>query len=81
MKFYMDKEQEKKFKMIIGEAIRIEREKNGFTQAILAEESGLHHNFIGLVERGERSLTVISLHKISLTLGIGMSDLLQQIKL
>lgn len=77
----MDKEQEKMFKIIIGEAIRIERQRNGFTQAILAEESGLHHNFIGLVERGEKSLTVISLHKISLALGIGMSDLLQQIKL
>lgn len=77
----MDKEQEKKFKLIIGEAIRIERIRNGFTQAILAEESGLHHNFIGLVERGEKSLTVISLHKICLALGIGMSDLLQQIKL
>ncbi|WP_458354482.1 helix-turn-helix domain-containing protein [Peribacillus frigoritolerans] len=77
----MDKEQEKKFKLIIGEAIRIERERNNFTQAILAEEAGLHHNFIGLVERGEKSLTVISLHKICLALGIGMSDLLQQIKL
>ncbi|WP_339200716.1 helix-turn-helix transcriptional regulator [Peribacillus sp. FSL P2-0133] len=77
----MDKEQEKKFKKIIGEAIRIERERNGFTQAILAEGAGLHHNFIGLVERGEKSLTVTSLHKICLALGLGMSDLLQQIKL
>lgn len=77
----MDKVQEKKFKIIIGEAIRIERERNGFTQAILAEESGLHHNFIGLVERGEKSLTVISLQKICLALGIGMSDFLQQIEL
>ncbi|UOE57312.1 helix-turn-helix domain-containing protein [Cytobacillus oceanisediminis] len=77
----MDKEQERRLKLIIGEAIRIERERNGFTQAILAEESGLHHNFIGLVERGEKTLTVISLHKICLALGIGMSDLLQQIKL
>ena len=77
----MDKEQEKKLKMMIGEAIRIERERNGFTQAILAEESGLHHNFIGLIERGNKTLTVISLQKICLALGIGMSDLLQQIKL
>lgn len=77
----MDKEQEKNLKLMIGEAIRIERERNGFTQAILAEESGLHHNFIGLVERGEKTLTVISLNKICLALGMGMSDLLQQIKL
>lgn len=77
----MDKEQERKFKLIIGEAIRIERIRNGFTQAILAEESGLHHNYIGLVERGEKALTVISLYKICSALGIGMSDLLQQIKL
>ncbi|AIF68418.1 hypothetical protein GZ22_18510 (plasmid) [Terribacillus saccharophilus] len=77
----MDKELDKRLKLMIGEAIRIERERNGFTQAILAEESGLHHNFIGLIERGEKTLTVISLHKICLALGIGMSDLLQQIKL
>ncbi len=77
----MDKEHENKFKLIIGEAIRIERERNGYTQAILAEESGLHHNYIGLVERGERSLTVMSLNKICLALGLGMSDFLQQIKL
>lgn len=81
MNISVDKAQEKKFKMIIGEAIRIERERNGYTQATLAEEAGLHHNFIGLIERGEKSLTIISLHKICLALGIGMGDFLQQIKL
>jgi len=77
----MSKEQEKKIKIMIGEAIRIERERNGFTQAILAEECGLHHNFIGLIERGEKTLTIISLYKICLALGIGTGDFLQQVKL
>ncbi|EKN69298.1 XRE family transcriptional regulator [Neobacillus bataviensis LMG 21833] len=77
----MDKEYEKRIKKIIGEAIRIERERNGFTQAELAEESSLHLNFIGQVERGEKAATIISLYKICLALGLSMGDFLQQIKL
>lgn len=72
---------EEHLKMIVGEAIRIERQRNGFTQAELAEESGLHHNYIGQIERGEKSMTIVSLHKICLALGLGMGDLLQQVKL
>ncbi|MGG0886391.1 MULTISPECIES: helix-turn-helix domain-containing protein [Brevibacillus] len=65
----------------VGEGIRRERDRNGLTQAQLAEEASLHPNFIGQIERGEKAATVTSLHKICTALGIGVGDFFDQIGL
>ncbi|PEO58305.1 helix-turn-helix domain-containing protein [Bacillus wiedmannii] len=72
---------EGKIKILIGEGIRKERERNGMTQAELAELSTLHHNYIGQIERGEKAITVIALQKICLAFGMSMGDLFQQLNL
>ena len=61
---------------IFGENVRFFRKKQKISQEELAFKSGLHKNFIGMVERAERTATIISLEKIALALGVRYDDLL-----
>ncbi len=61
---------------IFGENIRFYRKKLKISQEELAFRSGLHKNFIGMVERAERTATIISLEKIALALNVTFNDLL-----
>lgn len=58
----------------IGNTIKNERLRKGFSQAELAERAELHKNFIGMIERGQRSTTISSLRKICLALGISLTE-------
>lgn len=64
----------------LGQRIRAERTAKKMTQEELAERAGLHPTYIGQVERGEKSLTVVSLEKIVEGLEISFSDLFENIQ-
>lgn len=49
---------------VIGERLRIIRKDKGFTQEELAEKSDLPHTTIGLAERGDRNISLLTLQKI-----------------
>ncbi len=57
--------------------IRKERIKQGLTQELLAEKAGLHPNYIGLLERQQRNVSILSLEKIAKVLNISVIDLLK----
>lgn len=59
----------------VGERIRRLRKNKGLTQEQLAELSGLHTNYVGQVERGEKNLTVETLEKIVRGLGVTLEEL------
>lgn len=59
----------------VGERIRRLRKEKGLSQERLAERSGLHTNYIGQVERGEKNLTLETLEKIVLGLDISLEEL------
>lgn len=58
-----------------GAAVRDTRKSNGWSQEKLAERSGLDRTYIGSVERGERNISLINIEKISVALGVDMTDL------
>lgn len=58
----------------IGKRIRVLRRQAGLTQSELAEKSGLSDNFIGLIERGERQLTVPTVQKLAKVLDVKLSE-------
>lgn len=61
----------------LGEAIRgLRAELGGISQERLALDSGVHRNYIGGIERGERKPSVQTLATLALTLGIAPSQLL-----
>jgi transcriptional regulator with XRE-family HTH domain len=51
------------------------------TQEALAEKAGLHHTYIGQVERGEKNLTLTTLEKILGTLDVSFVALFENIDL
>ena len=48
-----------------------------YTQVELAENAGLDRNYIGMVERGERNPSYLSLQKIANGLGIPVNELIR----
>lgn len=66
----------KKIKLAVGERIRALRMKKGLSQEELGFESGLHRNYIGGIERGERNVAVVNLARLAKALGVRPRDLL-----
>lgn len=61
----------------LGMTIRAKREKQNLTQVELASKAGVDRNYIGMVERGERNPSYLSLQKIALGLGIPVFELIK----
>ena len=61
----------------LGQLIRSKRESQGLTQVELAEKSNVDRNYIGMLERGERNPSYLSLQKIAAGLGIHVNQLIE----
>lgn len=58
-----------------GERIRSIRKEQGLSQEELAFKAGLHRTYIGMIERGEKNVTLENIYKLALGLHIEISDL------
>ena len=58
----------------VGRRIRRQREALGLSLRALAKQCGLSTNAISLIERGENSPTVSSLHVLATALGVSITD-------
>jgi transcriptional regulator with XRE-family HTH domain len=61
-----------------GERVRKERLKQKLTQEKLAEIAGLHRTYIGMIERGEKNITLTNIEKIAKALDITIEDIFQE---
>ena len=64
---------------IIGERIRIYRNRLKLNQEELAEKAGLHNTYIGQLERGEKNATLESIEKVAKALDIPLEILFEKI--
>lgn len=60
----------------VGDRLRRLRERKGWSQEDLGFESGLHRNYIGGIERGERNVGIENIARLAKALGIRPRDLL-----
>jgi transcriptional regulator with XRE-family HTH domain len=62
-------------KSLFGKALRTLREERGYSQEELAERAGLHRNYVGGVERGERNVALENIVKLAAALSVRTKDL------
>ncbi len=65
----------KQFQIFIGRKIRVEREKMGVSQEELGKLAKVHRTYVGMVERGEKNITIQNLRKFAIALGVQVRDL------
>ncbi len=65
---------------IVAGNIRAYRRRMHMSQEALAERADLHRTYIGMVERSEKNITLLSLQRISLALNVPVIDLLEEKK-
>lgn len=63
----------------LGERIRKLRKQRGLSQEQLGELAGLHTNYIGQIERGEKNLTIETLDKVVSGLEVSLEELFRYI--
>ena len=57
-----------KLRAIVARNLRVLRKQKGFTQEELADRAGINRNYIGQIEREEKSPTIDVIEKLSVSL-------------
>ena len=65
----------KHVRKFLGQRVRTLRKQRGLSQARLGDRAGLSGKFIGEVERGEKSISIDSLYRVSVALDIPLRAL------
>jgi transcriptional regulator with XRE-family HTH domain len=63
---------------IFGEHLKELRSAAGLSQEALAENAGLHRNYIGHIERGEKTASLDVLVRLAAAFGLSLPDLLER---
>jgi transcriptional regulator with XRE-family HTH domain len=65
----------KHVRRFLGQRLRALRKQRGLSQERLGDHAGLSGKFIGEVERGEKSISIDSLYRVSVALEIPLREL------
>ena len=65
----------KKILVAFGERVRELRKEKRLSQEELADKAGLHRTYIGMIERGEKNITLTNIEKISKALELTIKEL------
>lgn len=63
-----------------GRIVRKMRLDKGLSQEKLAEKAEVHRTYIGMIERGEKNVTLTNVSKVARALDKTMSQLLENLK-
>jgi len=63
------------FRVAFGRRVRELRDQLQLSQEQLAERAGLHRNYVGGIERGERNVAIINVVKLAAGLDTSVAEL------
>jgi transcriptional regulator with XRE-family HTH domain len=63
-----------------GQAVRTLRESAGLSQEALGDLAGIHRNYVGDVERGERNIALVNMSRLAEALDVSLSQLLRKME-
>lgn len=66
----------RQFQVFLGKKIRQEREKKGISQERFGEIAKVHRTYVGMIERGEKNITLQNLVKFARALDLNVRDLI-----
>ncbi|MGC3578728.1 helix-turn-helix domain-containing protein [Pseudomonas aeruginosa] len=61
---------------VFASNVRRRRLELGLSQEELAEAAGVHRTYVGMLERGEKNVTIYNIERIAIALGVRPSALL-----
>ena len=73
---YMMANLNKMYQVFIGKKVRSIRESMGISQEQLGELAKVHRTYVGMVERGEKNITIFNLRRFADALGVKVRDLI-----
>ena len=62
-----------------GKNVQEFRKSQQMSQEQLAELAGVHRTYIGMIERAEKNITLLSIAKIASALNVNISELLKNL--
>jgi transcriptional regulator with XRE-family HTH domain len=68
-----------KLRAIVARNLRILRKQKGLSQEELAFQAGINRNYVGQIEREEKSPTIDVIEKLSVSLGVVPSTLFSRV--
>jgi transcriptional regulator with XRE-family HTH domain len=63
---------------VFAENVRRKRIALGLSQEALAERAGVHRTYVGMLERGEKNVTIYNIERIADALSVEPASLLKQ---
>jgi transcriptional regulator with XRE-family HTH domain len=63
---------------IFGGNVQKYRKEKKISQEKLAELTGVHRTYVGMIERAEKNITLRNMEKIAKALGVEIKDLLEK---
>lgn len=63
-----------------GNKVRTERQKQNMSQEKFSDLVGVHRTYIGMIERGEKNITLENIQKISKALNLKIENLFKGVE-
>ena len=73
----MSKDPEQSILLKFGQQIRALRQRKAISQEELAARAGVHRTYIGMIERGEKNVTILTMVKMASALSVNVMELLK----
>jgi transcriptional regulator with XRE-family HTH domain len=62
-----------------GAKVRVLRQLRGYSQEELAHKASLHRTYIGMIERGEKNITLANIEKVAIALEVSIFSIFEDL--